>query len=57
MQKAFDYIAFTYKTHSDLGGGDSRKQFDKQLKDIEKRQNKPEQRGLDGLKEAAVQAE
>ena len=57
LQKAFDYIAFTYKTHSDLGGGDSRKQFDKQLKDIEKRQNKPEQRGLDGLKEAAVQAE
>jgi hypothetical protein len=53
LQKAFDYVDFTFKTHSDLGGPALRKQFDKLLKEIEKRQNKPVQKGIDGLKEAA----
>ena len=53
LQKAFDYIDFTFKTHPDLGGAATSKQFDKQLKEIEKRQNKPEQRGLDGLRQAS----
>jgi hypothetical protein len=53
LQKAFDYVDFTFKTHPDLGGPAMRKQFDKLLKEIEKRQNKPVQKGVDGLKEAA----
>ena len=53
LQKAFDYVDFTFKTHPDLGGPAMRKQFDKLLKEIEKRQNKPVQKGIDGLKEAA----
>jgi hypothetical protein len=56
LQKAFDYVSFTFKTHPDLGGPEITKQFDKQLKDIEKRQGKPEQRGLDGLRQGAAQA-
>jgi len=53
LQKAYDYVDFTFKTHPDLGGPAMRKQFDKLLKEIEKRQNKPVQKGVDGLKEAA----
>jgi len=56
LQRAFDYVGFTFKTHPDLGGAATAKQFDKQLKEIEKRQNKPEQRGLDGLREASAPA-
>jgi hypothetical protein len=56
LKKAYDYIAITYKMHPDMGGADTKKQFDKQLKDIEKRMNKPDQRGLDGLKESAAEA-
>jgi hypothetical protein len=41
--------------HSDLGGPDTKKAFDKILKEIEKRQNKPP-RGVDGLKQAAEAA-
>jgi hypothetical protein len=52
LQKAFDYIELTYKMHPDLGGADTRKQVDKLLKEIEKRQNKPP-RGVEGLKQAA----
>ena len=55
LQKAFEYIDLTYKMHSDLGGPDTRKAFDKILKEIEKRQNKPP-RGVDGLKQAAEAA-
>lgn len=54
LQKAFDYVDFTFKTHPDLGGAEISKKFDKQLKEIEKRQNKPEQRGLEGLRQAAA---
>ena len=56
LQKAFDYVDFTFKTHPDLGGPETSKQFDKQLKEIEKRQNKPEQRGIEGLRQAAAVA-
>jgi hypothetical protein len=52
LQKAYDYVAITYKMHPELGGPDTRKQFDKLLKEIEKRLNRPA-RGIDGLKEAA----
>ena len=55
LQKAFDYIAITFKMHPELGGPDTSKQFDKLLKDVEKRQNKPP-RGLDGLKQSAEAA-
>jgi hypothetical protein len=55
LQKAFEYIDLTYKMHPDLGGPDTRKAFDKILKDIEKRQNKAP-RGVDGLKQAAEAA-
>ncbi|MEI6255963.1 MAG: hypothetical protein WCQ77_04880 [Planctomycetota bacterium] len=55
LQKAYDYVDFTYKTHPELGGLDTRKQFDKLLKEIEKRQNKSPQ-GVDGLKQAAAAA-
>ena len=55
LQKAFEYVDLTYKMHSDLGGPDTRKAFDKILKEIEKRQNKPP-RGVDGLKQAAEAA-
>jgi len=51
LQKAFEYIDLTYKMHPDLGGADTKKAFDKILKEIEKRQNKPP-RGVDGLKQA-----
>jgi hypothetical protein len=50
LQKASDYIELTFKMHPDLGGPDTRKAFDKLLKDIEKRQNKPP-RGVEGLKQ------
>jgi len=53
LQKAFDYIDITYKMHPDLGGPDTSKQFDKLLKEIEKRQSKPPL-GIDGLKQAAA---
>jgi hypothetical protein len=53
LQKAFDYIDITYKMHPDLGGPDTSKQFDKLLKEIERRQSKPP-RGIDGLKQAAA---
>ena len=52
LQKAFEYVELTYKMHPDLGGPDTKKAFDKMLKEIEKRQNKPP-RGVDGLKQAA----
>ena len=55
LQKAYDYVDFTYKMHPELGGLDTRKQFDKLLKEIEKRQNKSPQ-GVDGLKQAAAAA-
>jgi hypothetical protein len=55
LQKAFDYIEITFKMHPELGGPDTRKAFDKLLKEIEKRQNKPS-RGVDGLKQAAEAA-
>jgi hypothetical protein len=55
LQKAFDYIEITFKMHPELGGSDTRKAFDKLLKEIEKRQNKPS-RGVDGLKQAAEAA-
>jgi hypothetical protein len=55
LQKGFDYIDITYKMHPELGGPDTKKAFDKLLKEIEKRQNKPT-RGIDGLKEAAEAA-
>lgn len=53
LQKAFDYVDITYKMHPDLGGPDTSKQFDKLLKEIEKRQSKPPL-GIDGLKQAAA---
>jgi hypothetical protein len=53
LQKAFDYVDITYKMHPDLGGPDTSKQFDKLLKEIEKRQNKPPL-GIDGLKQTAA---
>jgi hypothetical protein len=52
LQKAYDYVSITYKMHPELGGPDTRKQFDKLLKEIERRLNRPA-RGIDGLKEAA----
>jgi hypothetical protein len=52
LQKAYDYVAITYKMHPELGGPDTRKQFDKLLKEIEKRLNRPSQ-GIEGLKQAA----
>ena len=55
LQKAFDYIDITFKMHPELGGPDTKKAFDKLLKEIEKRQNKPP-RGVDGLKQAAEAA-
>ena len=55
LQKAFDYIEITFKMHPELGGPDTRKAFDKLLKEIEKRQNKPSL-GVDGLKQAAEAA-
>ena len=55
LQKAFDYIEITFKMHPELGGPDTRKAFDKLLKEIEKRQNKPSS-GVDGLKQAAEAA-
>jgi hypothetical protein len=55
LQKAYDYVSFTFKTHPDLGGPATLKQFDKLLKEIERRQNKPAQKGIDGLKEAEAQ--
>jgi hypothetical protein len=55
LQKAFDYIEITFKMHPELGGPDTKKAFDKLLKEIEKRQNKPS-RGVDGLKQAAEAA-
>jgi hypothetical protein len=55
LQKGFDYIEITFKMHPELGGPDTRKAFDKLLRDIEKRQNKPP-RGIDGLKQAAEAA-
>jgi hypothetical protein len=55
LQKAFDYIEITFKMHPELGGPDTSKAFDKLLKEIEKRQNKPS-RGVDGLKQAAEAA-
>jgi len=55
LQKAFDYIEITYKMHPDLGGADTTKQFDKLLKDLEKRQNKPP-RGVEGLKASGAAA-
>jgi len=55
LQKAFDYIAITFKMHPELGGPETSKQFDKLLKDVEKRQSKPP-RGLDGLKRSAEAA-
>lgn len=55
LQKGFDYIEITYKMHPELGGPDTRKAFDKLLKEIEKRQNKPV-RGIDGLKQDAEAA-
>jgi hypothetical protein len=55
LQKAYDYVAFTYKMHPELGGPDTRKQFDKLLKEIEKRLNRPA-RGIEGLKETAAPA-
>jgi len=53
LQKAFDYVDITYKMHPDLGGPDTSKQFDKLLKEIEKRQSKPPS-GIEGLKQAAA---
>ena len=55
LQKAFDYLEVTYKMHPDLGGPDMRKQVDKLLKEIEKRQNKPP-RGVEGLRQAVEAA-
>jgi hypothetical protein len=55
LQKAYDYIDLTFKMHPELGGPDTRKAFDKILKEIEKRQNKPA-KGVDGLKQAAEAA-
>ena len=55
LQRAFDYIEITFKMHPELGGPDTRKAFDKLLKEIEKRQNKPSS-GVDGLKQAAEAA-
>jgi hypothetical protein len=55
LQKAFDYIDITFKMHPELGGPDTKKAFDKLLKEIEKRQNKPP-RGVDGLRQAAEAA-
>jgi len=55
LQKAFDYIAITFKMHPELGGSETSTQFDKLLKDVEKRQNKPP-RGLDGLRQSAEAA-
>ena len=51
LQKAFDYVELTFKMHPDLGGPDTRKAFDKLLKEIEKRLSKPA-KGVDGLKQA-----
>jgi len=55
LQNAFDYIEFTFKLHPEMGGPETRKQFDTFLKDLEKRQSKPP-RGLDGLKQSATAA-
>ena len=55
LQRALEYVDLTYKLHPDLGGADTRKQFDRLVKDIEKRQNKPA-RGIDGLKQASEEA-
>jgi len=55
LQKAFDYIEITYKMHPELGGPDTAKQFDKLLKDVEKRLSRAP-RGIEGLKAAAEAA-
>ena len=55
LQKAADYVELTFKMHPDLGGPDTRKAFDKLLKEIEKRLGRPA-RGVDGLKQSSEAA-
>ena len=55
LQKAFDYIEITFKLHPELGGPETSKQFDRLLKDVEKRLSRPP-RGLDGLRQSAEAA-
>jgi hypothetical protein len=55
LQKAFDYIEITFKMHPELGDPETSKQFDRLLKDVEKRQSKPP-RGLDGIRQSVEAA-